>query len=173
MIEKHCRVLVVRFDLKFPKRIKHDGRNNQVEQFHKRLCQKFNYHGISIAYITAREQECSDNCHYHVTVLVDGNKVQSEYTIWSEAERLWVDILQDATLGLVQKCIPDPKGTPLVMPDRVGSNVETLIQTQAYHTALRCIEYTLKTASKGNAGPGNREFFTSQLKPIRGMSSQL
>ena len=71
----HKRVLVVRFDLSLDE---YSGDNHTISTFLNRQKQRmFKTYGVkNIGHAWKREREPSKAQHYHVALLIDGNKIQ-------------------------------------------------------------------------------------------------
>src|ERR1700756_2513691 len=89
MIEYHCKVLFVRFDVRFPAGMVHHGPNTEISQLIKALKAFYTEQGIDVHYIWAREQWSSEAPHYHVVFLLNGSRVQNPMGVWVKAAELW------------------------------------------------------------------------------------
>ncbi len=116
-IELHSKVLTVRFDLN-PDR-EHEG-NKPVEDLMRWLKNnlKRNYHMNNIGHYWVRELcKKRKGTHWHVVLLLDGNKVQSSWTITEKIKRYWEE---SKGLGLV--FIPQNCYTQIVRGDITAFN---------------------------------------------------
>jgi hypothetical protein len=89
MVEQHCKVLFVRFDVRFPRGTIHDGPNTEISRLMKELKSYYKAQRIATHYIWAREQWSSDAPHYHVVLLLNGSRVQNPMGVWVEAAEIW------------------------------------------------------------------------------------
>ena len=172
MIASHCKVLSVRFDVRFPNVYPHDGGNQALSRFMKALKEFYTGHGVMIHYVWVREQVSSEVPHYHVVLFVNGSCIQDARGIWCKAQEVWSRIVGGLD-GLVQFCWPwyqDHTGVGGIMIRRPAGNAvgyQLLAQEQAFAAArLAALEhaaYLAKEYSKGNAPERVREFGASQL----------
>jgi len=176
MISCHNKVLPIRFDLRFPDGYWHNGGNEEIEQFNKRLAQHCRYHGLDIRYLTVREQNISANPHYHVLVLVDGNKHQHPGAIHQVANHIWKDVVDSKQDGLVNFCYHQAghiiPALELIRRPSTNASGDTLVLQQtlferAVSIALAHADYLAKEATKGNAPDGVREMLASQVRMRR------
>jgi len=174
MCNQHNKVLPIRCDIHFPAGYVHDGRNAEIKDLHKRLKWHFSYNGVDLAYITVREINKAAVPHYHIMVMVDGNKLQSPHHIWDAIEHIWNSIVGCQGNGLVHRCyaiqgdLPVPPLEMLRRPSSVATAYVKEQQQQSFErgfmTALGHLEYLAKTVTKGQAGKGNREYFASRAR---------
>ena len=109
MTNRHRRVLPVRLDLTFPKEYNHDGGNMEVRKFHKRIEQHYRNQRTELRYHTVREQASSTNPHYHVMLLLDGDRVRSPKKVQNYCNETWKNVVNHDGDGLVDYCIPRAK----------------------------------------------------------------
>ena len=102
MLSHHCKVLVFRLDL----RLHGQGNDNQVmttfiKPYRKRLQKGL---GLSrVGYVWCREQVKAKQHHYHLVVVVDGNKHQRAGKLISLAKDYWDD-LDIGSIGIPENC---------------------------------------------------------------------
>lgn len=170
MINQHNKVLMIRFDVRFPEGYPHDGGNREISELLKRMkgYQSCIADGIDTHYAWVREQVNSPTPHYHVALFIDGSKVQNPYGILQSVESIWQGVIGIVRPGLIHFCCQDG-GTGHVMlirPSSVLQGPELEAQTwqfdMAYRDALHRIAYLAKTYSKGNAPYRVREYGYSQ-----------
>lgn len=172
MLAHHCKVLFVRFDVRFPLGTGHVGRNTEMSQFMKTLKAHYKAQGIALHYVWAREQDSSDAPHYHVVVLLNGSKVQHPMGVWDKAAEVWSDIT-NGPRALVQQCRPTGGGNSGnwgIMIRRVSgtaTGADLIAQQQAfqqdYTAAWGWASYLAKEDSKDRAPYRVREFSASRL----------
>lgn len=75
MTERHSKVLVVRFDLRYPKDHNADNSNRDFSGTLQGVCREFSRKGYDPQYVARREQVTSENQHYHVGILLDGKEL--------------------------------------------------------------------------------------------------
>lgn len=172
MIAQHCKVLSVRFDVRFPSGYLHDGSNQALSRFMKALKEFYTWHGVEIQYVWVREQVSSEVPHYHVVLFVNGSHRQDARGIWIKAQEVWSRIVGGSE-GLIHFCWPwyqGHTGVGGIMIRRPSGNAigpQLLEQQQAFaaarSAALEHAAYLAKEYSKGNAPERVREFGASQL----------
>lgn len=175
MTNKHCRVLFIRFDLRFPRDHKTHGNNDEISRFFKIMKDNARNSGCEFHFVWVREQKDSDTPHYHCVVLLNGSRVQNYRAFLGEVQRVWGMVLRcfDST-GLVWTCEQDYNGNQVkngIMIERPKQNVHGesfLEQNNLYNEALRACfywsSYLAKTSQKDNTPFGVRRFNASQLR---------
>jgi len=182
MTKKHCKVLVVRLDLRFPEDFPPDA----VKGNHSRFIRRFNEHyarrGVETANVWCREMHSSDKPHYHMIVLADGSKVRPGGVRWA-AERIIGNTVKkkdedpedggSGNSGLVDFCnkLNGEKVSSELIIKRPSSKADPATQ-RAQQTIFenKCEEarsraaYLAKEETKGNAPPRIREHGCSRLK---------
>lgn len=174
MTARFSRVLCIRMDVRFPTNYPHGGLNREIGDLTKRLRESLGFHGIEVQYVWAREQNESDNPHYHLMVFVNGHEVESPYRIFSAAERLWGNIVGINAKGLIDHCNHDYNGTQarneimLCRPTNKASGQKLDEQRRKFDKAradvLSRATYLAKTRTKGDAPYRVREYGYSQLR---------
>jgi len=169
MIGHHNKVLLIRFDVRFPDGYPHDGNNREISSLLRRLRENIEWSGVEVQYCWVREQVSSLTPHYHIVMMVDGSKIQNPMGILREADRIWNHSIGYGGTGLVNFCCHDG-GVGHVMLRRPSSVAEgEALETaqrefrDAYDDATRRIMYLAKTYSKGGAPPRAREYGCSQI----------
>lgn len=172
MIDSYCKVLAVRFDVRFPVGYCHDGGNREISQLIKSLKEYYTEHSVAIHYVWVREQVSSLVPHYHVVLFVNGSRIQDARGIWSKAQDIWSRITGGPN-GLIHHCWPgyqDHTGIGGIMIRRPSGRAvaeEALPRQQQFEAAKQAaIEqaaYLAKTYSKGNTPYRVREYGASQL----------
>nr|WP_321259068.1 inovirus-type Gp2 protein [uncultured Pseudodesulfovibrio sp.] len=175
MTNKHCRVLFIRFDLRFPRDHMSNGGNDEISHFFKIMKDNARNAGCEFHFVWVREQKDSDTPHYHCVVLLNGSRVQNYRRFLGEVQRVWGIVLScfDST-GLVWACEQDyhgnqvKNGTMIERPRQDVHGDDFLKQSQLYNDALRdCFywsSYLAKTSQKDRTPHGIRRFNASQLK---------
>ncbi len=173
MIFNHNKTLLIRIDLRLPSSYVHNGLNDEIEQFNKNMVRCFRYGNIDIKYIVVREQSSSNHPHYHVLIIVDGNKIQNPYAVLETATRIWNSIVGSDASGLVHLCQHQPGHPipPLEMIRRPSSRAtgerleqQTAAFERAKQIAFDHASYLAKEFTKGNAPAGVREMLASQIR---------
>lgn len=88
MLSHHCKVLVIRIDL----RLSNQSNDNQVmtefmRRYKKRITRK--YRLDRVAYVWCREQNIANQHHYHLALMVDGNKARQGKPFTDIAMEYW------------------------------------------------------------------------------------
>ncbi len=96
-LNKHNKVFLTRFDVRFPNDNVYPNANNLISNFTESLVRHFKRKKLDPNYLWVREQNDSLNPHYHFTLLLDGNKIQHPAKINKKADELW-----NLQLGLPQ-----------------------------------------------------------------------
>lgn len=173
MTTKHRRVLPIRNDHTFEEDFHQDGYNREFCEYHKRLVQHYRDRGVECRFFSVREQGTSMNPHYHDFIFLDGDKCWSVMAAQKVCNRIWKDVLNVDTDGLVDFCLPEPSDPvePLRMIERPSRKVsgEVLKERQkefdnAKDIARQHATYLTKTAGKGSAPHRRREVFTSHVR---------
>jgi len=89
VIEQHSQVLIVRFDLHVPQ---YTEDNAQVSEFMAKLSYwtKRHYKGVNeVRYVWVREHEKAKQQHYHVVLMLNGNKIRNPYYIHEKGKEIW------------------------------------------------------------------------------------
>lgn len=172
MIGQHCKVLLVRFDLRFPAGTIHQERNDEISQFIKALSNFYTDQGIATRYIWAREQWNSDAPHYHVAFLLNGSRVQYPMNVWLKAAEIWSRIT-NGSHALVHQCWATPIGRDFTggimirRPSAMAVGHELAEQQQAYAyaygKALEWLSYLAKENSKDDTPFRVRRYGSSRL----------
>ena len=171
MIKRHCKVLFIRMDVRFPKGYPDENRSNDdISKLMKSLKEFYEYHGVDMHYVWAREQDTSDLPHYHIILLVNGSVIQNPMGIFQKAEQIWNRITGVSYRGLIHFCDHDQENGSVMIrrPTKVAGGEDLAYQQQifsaAYAEALRRGSYLAKTHTKDIPPPHRgRRFGGSQL----------
>lgn len=171
MILHHCKVLFVRFDLRFPAGTAHQGRNTEISQFMKALTSYYTDQVIDTRYVWVREQLSSDAPHYHVVLLLNGSRIQHPMGVWTKAGEIWSRITNGPP-ALLHQCRHESVaqggngGIMIRRPSRVLVGHDLHAQQQAFHdayeAALEWGNYLAKDFSKGSTPFRVREYGASR-----------
>ncbi len=176
MVQRFCRVLFIRFDLRFPQHYCLDGGNTEVTRLFKLLKDRSDYHGWNLQFIWVREQSREKHQHYHCVVLLDGNKIRNYYPFLQTIEQLWANVLGVTQQGLVHYCNRDRTGLPIdngIMirrPRQASIGVDRVTEEQAFQQdfehCYNWASYLAKVNQKANTPKGVRRFGVSQIRNI-------
>ncbi|MBO5760560.1 MAG: inovirus-type Gp2 protein [Lentisphaeria bacterium] len=162
--ETKNKIFFMRYDIRFPEGYDHAD-NGVFREFQSKFMKNLSRKGLKPQYVAVREQSREKHQHYHVALILDGQKTQSIYNHIQTAERLW-----DSTLGL-----PEKKNGYGLIDDCTRSRAG---ETQVNGVVLRyddpwrddkkldCFRrasYLAKTNTKGNTPKGQRELFSSRI----------
>ena len=89
VLEQHSQVLIVRFDLHVPQ---YTEDNAQISEFMAKLNHwiKTRYKGVNkVRYVWVREHEKAKQQHYHVALMLNGNKIRNPYYIHEKGKEIW------------------------------------------------------------------------------------
>jgi len=148
----HKRLLVHRVDLHLNK---FSSDNKVISRFINRLKQwlKRNYGLDKIGYIWVREQDRSDKQHYHLALLLDGNKIRHPKRLNEQIKEMWLP------LGHVPVTL-----NPYYTIDKHNHN-----ETRA--EIIERVSYLAKVRGKRIRDKQTKDYQTSRLKkPIKSSS---
>ena len=160
------KTLFFRYDLHFPLNMQVPPDNEHFKHFISAFTKNLARKGLEPQYFAVREQRQSEHQHYHVGVLLDGQKTRSPYEHLKTADRLWANELgietdTPAALGLVNHCDKDKTGERMIngmMIDATKDNYEYVRDS-----CFRRASYLAKESQKNLTPKGNREYFASKL----------
>jgi hypothetical protein len=162
MLSHHSKVLFLRFDLHFPQTERWLAPTSSLSGFldmYRRLLVERHF---DPQYMIRMEQQTSINPHFHVVLLLNGNKAQFPYFHKQEAGRLWQRVLNVEANGLTDFCnrdswgYPLPEGIMIVRP----SSCETW-ETNEYREAFRIMSYLAKHVPEDRIPSYQRKVFCS------------
>ena len=110
MTDRHCKVLFIRFDMRFPARYPTMGGNQEISRFWKNFGEQSAYRGIDLHYLWVREQSREKHQHYHCIALLDGNKVMNYFHFLLKVQETWGRVLGCDATGLIHFCDKDADG---------------------------------------------------------------
>jgi len=141
----HRRLLVHRVDLHTTY---YSPNNKIISRFMNRAKQwiKRNYDIESIGYIWAREQERSKQQHYHLAILLDGDKIRHPKKLNEKLREMW-----------------SPHGHMPVI-EKPYYYIGKHNRDQMRGEAIYRVSYLAKTRGKGYRDPQAKDYQTSRLK---------
>ena len=95
--ETKNKTFFMRYDIRFPERFDHAD-NSVFREFQSKFMKNLSRQGLKQQYVAVREQSKEKHQHYHISLLLDGQKTQSIHNHIQTAERLW-----NLTLRLPEK----------------------------------------------------------------------
>ncbi|MCP4321352.1 MAG: inovirus Gp2 family protein [Alteromonadales bacterium] len=147
MRQHHNKLLVVRFDLHQSHATeKSDHVSRFVDKLKKRLKRKYKL--CRVGYIWVREEEKSKHQHYHLVLIIDGNKASYPDEVLKIAEQIW----HDQSMGYTFSIAPNP------FYHFKRNDIATL------KDAVWRISYLAKGRGKGYRTPQAKDYATSRIK---------
>ncbi|NMA40937.1 MAG: inovirus Gp2 family protein [Lentisphaerae bacterium] len=155
-LEASSKALVFRYDVRLPRTIEETS-NEIFKSFQADFCKHLTRKGLKPRYVAVREGDSSPNPHYHVAMVLDGQKTQNPYGHLQKAGETLarkLDLPPDRNHGLIHACDRDYNGQPQpnsYMLTRDGEN---------YDDAFHRLSYLAKVSTK----PSDRvrELFVSK-----------
>jgi len=163
MVSKHCRVLFIRFDVRYPACEGSPIGNNSFDRFIADFAKYLRYHKLDCHYIWCKEFINFNKPHYHMVMLLDGNKTKSIYNHLAKADELWARSLglPQETKGLIDYCIKASDGSPQengLMIERNAPDFNIM-----YDRCYQWASYLAKANTKGCGPKFAKEFSCSQI----------
>ena len=156
-MDRHSKVFVMRFDIRFPK----DDSNQTFSKFQAEFMRKERRAGYDPSYVAVREEgEREGHPHYHEILIVNGNKTQSTHKHIENANaalNLVLELEQNTISGLIHNCNGKDKQRNGIMIDR------SKLFISEENDAFRQASYLAKESQK-DTPDGMRELFASNLK---------
>lgn len=163
--EKHNKVNLTRFDLRYPKDHFAPDDNKDFSTFSATFNKDLKRKGLDPKYIAVREQSREKHQHYHVAVLTDGNKIQNPHVVLKTAEEHWNRTIgQDKdSKGLVDYCTKSRSGEKQTNHYRLRRGDENY--DEDLNNCFERCSYLAKINTKGKAPHRTREVFMSRIPP--------
>ena len=158
------KVFFMRYDVRIPEGMYIED-NKTFRDFQANFIKNLSRQGLKPQYIAVREQSKEKHQHYHVALLLDGQKTQSIHNHIQTAERLW-----DLTLGLPKKengygliddCTTSRSGEKQV--NGVMLRYDDPWRPDKKDDCFRRASYLAKTNTKESSPKGQRELFSSRI----------
>ncbi len=155
MINKHSKVMQVRFDLRYPQDSSIEYDKSHLHTFNYNLKRKLDRerctggHKVDPRIITVTEQHNkSDNIHIHGLILVNGNAKKSYYPLLQEIETQWKTAIKTDINGLVDYCNKQGKNGMVI--NRNSEDYENIKNKCSYQAS-----YLAKVRGKDNRDKGS------------------
>ena len=147
-MDRHSKTFAMRGDVHLP-----EGSDQKlIMKFNHRFIESQKNKGYDPAYIMVREISKEGKIHYHMVLLLNGQKVQSTYNVFKDAERILSNVAGPG--GVIHQCnIGHRNGIMVKRDDPDPSNLQE---------AQRQMSYMAKTDQKENVK--GKTFFTSRIK---------
>ena len=153
----------MRYDVRMPEGM-YVGDNKLFRDFQANFIKNLSRQGLKPQYIAVREQSREKHQHYHVALLLDGQKTQSIHNHIKTAERLWDSALglepRENGYGLIDDCTTSRTGEKQVNGVMLRSDDPDMESKK--DDCFRRASYLAKTNTKGNAPKFKREMFSSR-----------
>ena len=152
MLEKHSKIMIVRFDIRYPNDRSITYSKEHIYDFTYNIRRSLNReqyssgHLVDAQTIYVEEQDSSEYPHYHFAVIVNANATKSAYTIHMKANDLWKKALNTSQDGLVHFCNEHPNG---LIIERYSSHYQDQFSKVFYQ-----LSYLAKTRGKENRPKG-------------------
>ena len=146
--DNHSTMLTMRMDVHLP-----EGTDqSRIMAFNHRFIESQKNKGYDPAYVMVREVSDEDKTHYHMALFLNGQKIQSPYYVFKDAERILFNVAGPG--GVINQCnIGHRNG---IMVKRDDPDPRNLQESQ------RQSSYLAKTDQKENVK--GKTFFTSRIK---------
>lgn len=158
---KHSKILVVRFDIRYPVSYDGAGSNRDISACLAYVVKKYKRWGLDPCYIWVREQHRSVHPHFHCALLLDGQKVRTYTHVFRNVEEAWGRTLGCSVSGCINHC------TSGDLSDYNGKMLRRDVGHKAYmnrlHEVLRQLSYLAKAYTKELGYDGQRNFGCTQL----------
>ena len=162
--ETKSKTLFMRYDIRFPEGYDHAD-NGVFREFQSKFMKNLSRQGLKPQYIAVREQSREKHQHYHVALLLDGQKTRSIHNHIQTAERLWDTTLglpaRENGYGLIDDCTTSRTGETQI--NGVMLRPDDPDMEKKKDDCFRRASYLAKTNTKGNAPKYQREMFSSRM----------
>lgn len=147
MLVHHCKILVIRFDLRLPF-MDYTPNNKIMSDYMRKVIKKLKarYGFKRIGYVWAREIEKAKHQHYHCALIVDGNKVRAPLKL----QRICDDVAAAWELS--------------VFWCKQGSYLIKRNDLKAYSACYKRLSYLAKTRGKGYKANNANDYSASRVK---------
>ena len=147
-MDKHSKMFAMRLDVHLP-----DGTNQkEIMKFNHRFIESQKNRGYDPAYVMVREVSDEGKTHYHMALLLNGQKVQSTYNVFKDAERILSNVA--GLGGVIHHCDIGHRNGIMVKRDDPDTRNLQAVQQQ--------MSYIAKTKQKENVK--GKTFFKSKKK---------
>ena len=153
MLDKHSKIMIIRFDVRYPQNENIVCGKSQVSDFTYNLKRSLNRekigggHRVDAKIIHVQEQDRSHNPHHHFAVVVNANAKNKYFPILLKAETLWKNTLNTAHSGLVDYCNSKQNG---IIVDQSKDDFQA-----KYDEAFYQVSYLAKVRGKENREKGS------------------
>ncbi|MBU1387741.1 MAG: inovirus Gp2 family protein [Proteobacteria bacterium] len=171
MFYRHSQVFVIRLDLTYPTGIQYPHDNVLFSRFIEALtlyCKRIrkskrtgNLVGdYDPMYLWTREDSGTGQHHFHILLLLNGNKIQNGRGISEKAKELWNGCLGVHAEGLVHLCMPGGAYDQYGGVKLVRGSIDF---PELFENVFKWTSYLAKVYSKGNGPKHVKEYGMSRL----------
>ena len=160
-MRRHNKVNVARCDLSYPASLYAPDNNEDMSKTIEYLKLIFKRQKCKLYYIWVRELSSTGKQHYHLMLLMNGNKIQNPYGVLQKVNEIWGNrVYTGPAPGLVHFCQPRNE-----RPGNYGITIrrESYDCNQKYRECFLAASYLAKVYSKGEAPKRVREYGMSRL----------
>ena len=152
---KHSKLLVVREDVSFPKKMPNEMVQELIMPYNRKLREKWKNDGYDPVYIAAREINSEGRVHYHEAWFLNGHKTWKTYERFKESEQVLQRVIgpEYNAKGLIDHCDNGHRNGIMVKRDNPDPTDLYEVQQQ--------ISYLAKIKQKDNVK--GKTFFTSRI----------
>lgn len=176
MVQHFARVFVVRLDITFPAAYRSTRTSEEISKIMKRLVEIYTANPsdpskrVMMHYVVAREQEESNNPHYHLVLMFDGSKEDNGWTVLLHAEAILTRIVGESAKGCIHLCdsqFSRQDGIKIQKPRKESRDgvleAEQADFNLAYSSVVKWLMYLAKTDTKESCPFRAKNFFCSRL----------
>jgi len=176
MVQHFARVFVVRLDITFPAAYRSTRTSEEISKIMKRLVEIYTANPsdpskrVMMHYVVAREQEESNNPHYHLVLMFDGSKEDNGWTVLLHAEAILTRIVGESAKGCIHLCdsqFSRQDGIKIQKPRKESRDgvleAEQADFNLAYSSVVKWLMYLAKTDTKESCPFRAKAFFCSRL----------
>ena len=160
-IMKHSKIIIVRFDIRYPASYAEDGNNRDISACLAYVVKKYKRWGLDPCYIWVREQHLSKHPHFHCALLLDGQKVRAYVHVFRNVEEAWGRTLGCPVSGCINHCTSG--GSPDYNGKMLRRDAGHEVYMDRLHDVLRQLSYLAKNYTKELECDGQRNFGCTQL----------
>lgn len=172
MIDRHSKVLQIRFDLRYPQDYipqqepSQSRKRSDFSRTMQAVAQELNRKHLDVQYVGKEERENSIHPHAHFGLQINGNKIQHRNSILPIVEKHWGHTLNIPAeevhrKQLVFPCNRDGEGNPRANGYRIDRNDVLHFQDQK-EAAIRQLSYLAKERESDTLPKGTRKYYFSQ-----------
>ena len=167
--ETKNKIFFMRYDIRFPEGYNHAD-NGVFREFQSKFMKNLSRKGLKPQYVAVREQSKEKHQHYHVALILDGQKTQSIHNHIATAERLWNLTLRlpekENGYGLIDDCTTNRNGDK--QENGVMLRYDDPWRYDKKESCFKRASYLAKCTTKGNTPKGQRELFSSRIPKKNG-----